>query len=78
MNFKEEYEARLRRLAGVTDDSLEVVVEDDTRYYGGCETCSWDETVFFVKVLKGRNEHARSEDYTGMGDIINAISEVDL
>ena len=80
MNFKEQYEARLRRLAGVTDDSLDVRVEDDTIYYGGCETCSWEETVFYVVVSKpgSYNEHARSENYTGMGDIINAISEIEL
>lgn len=81
MTFKEEYEARLRRLAGVTDDSLPVSVEQDTVYYGGCETCSWEETVFYVKVRRNDwtwNEHARSENYTGMADIINAISEVEL
>jgi hypothetical protein len=78
MNFKEEYEARLRRLAGVTDDSLPVEVVDDIRYGGYCETCSYEETVFFVRVSKGYNEHARSEDFTGMSDIISALSEVEL
>lgn len=78
MNFKEEYEARLRRLAGVTDDTLPVEVVDAIVYGGYCETCSYEETVFYVRVSKGYNEHARSENFTGMGDIIAALSEVEL
>jgi len=88
MSFKEEMDKRLRRICGVTDDSLVVVMntatETITEWAGySCEytdTNSW--TV--VKVIKTLHEPTRwtetvaEKKFSDLGELMRALDEVEL
>lgn len=76
-NFKEDYDKRLRRICGVTDDTLRVIEDSETVYYGYCETCRFTEEVITVKVYKnGQVISEREFDY--MSDLIKELDEIEL
>lgn len=84
-NFEEEYKKRLRRVAGITDDSVDIVVESGTTeggWSGGCETCDYFmEGEPFVKIVaKSESWPFRSEKVTfeDMGELIRALDAVEL
>lgn len=56
MAWKDEYERRLRRVAGVTDDTVDVYVDEDIvsgRDAGGCDTCGWGSDESSITVYAG-------------------------
>lgn len=79
MSFQEEYEKRLRRVCGVTDDSLDVYCSANAwTEYSGCDTCgggtNFDIT---VSVFESRKIIA-STTFTDLGDLIRALDAVEL
>lgn len=54
--FEEEYNKRLRRVAGIFDDSVRVEIEGDVTegyWEGYCETCQYyNEGTPFIKIVK--------------------------
>jgi len=85
-NFNEEYEKRLRRVAGVTDDglSVEIVLDVSEGYWDGyCETCEyWNEGKPFARVRVFDPEERYTEvakiDFEDMGELIRALDAVEL
>lgn len=69
--WQDEYERRLRRVVGVTDDSVAVSVDTEIEYMGGCETCAWEQTV--IVVTAGRN----TRQFTDLGDLMREVDGVD-
>lgn len=85
-NFQEEYDKRLRRVAGVTDDSLKVETElDKTEGYweGYCDTCQYyNEGTTFVRIrVYEEDDHytaVATKDFNDMGELIRALDAVEL
>lgn len=84
-NFEDEYKKRLRRVAGITDDTVEIVVESGTEegiWSGGCETCAfYTEGGPFVKIVAIYPKYpfrAERVSYEDMGELIRALDAVDL
>ena len=85
-NFEEEYNKRLRRVAGITDDSVTVQVEsgqEEGRWSGGCETCAfYMEGEPFVRIVELNSERypfrAEKASFSDMGELIRALDEVEL
>lgn len=80
-SWQTEYERRLRRVAGVTDDSLTVRVETENEktWYGGCDTCGGYTISTWVKIYVG-NTWTESWSASGegaFGDLIRALAEVE-
>lgn len=70
--WEKEYERRLRRVAGVTDDTVQVYV--DSRAWvngGGCETCG-SEAEVDITVWAGKV----TRDFDDVGDLMRALVEV--
>lgn len=76
-SFKEDYDKRLRRICGVTDDTLKVVEDSETVYGGYCETCAYEEDVIVVKVYKDGTVIKREQFYD-MGELIRAMDDITL
>ena len=82
MNFKAEYERRLRRVCGVTDDTLNVTEDSETRYGGGCNTCAYEYTVIVVTVFSGDKDYSTAKttvatmEFSGMGKLMRALTEI--
>jgi hypothetical protein len=70
--WKQKFDARCRRLLGVTDDSLAVHIYTNTDP-GGCETCGYgaDEP---IELSCGGS----SKKYTDLGMLINDLDAVML
>jgi hypothetical protein len=66
-NFQEDYNKRLRRVAGIFDDTVEVRVEGDVTegyWEGYCETCQYyNEGTPYIKIVKVVEEIR--QDYRG-------------
>jgi hypothetical protein len=89
MSFQEDFNKRLRRLNGVTDDTTIVSTYEDTgvSYEGYCETCSYTVGTYeFVVTIYERDEDrygsmgkvvARST-YGDMGELIRDLDSVEL
>lgn len=69
--WQKEYERRLRRVAGVTDDSVEAYVDARAWVTGGCETCG-DNLGVDITVWVGRSYR----EFDDMGDLMRALAEV--
>jgi hypothetical protein len=80
MSWKDEYEQRLRRVAGVTDDSLPVIEDSQTRWSGGCETCNFSWEVIVVQVFSDwkRNRVVAEKEFDGMSDLLEAMDTVTI
>jgi hypothetical protein len=88
MSFKEEYDKRLRRVCGITDDTLRVTEDSEIKYGGNCVTCPYEYSVLVVVVWKaGVNENATgwseklveaTREFNRMSDLLNAMNEVEL
>ena len=76
--FKEEYDKRLRRLCGVTDDTLNVVEDSETVYGGYCETCWYEEEVVTVTVYDADHKQVAKQQFYDASDLIRALDEVEL
>lgn len=84
-NFEEEYKRRLRRVAGIYDDSVDVVVEsgqEEGRWSGGCETCEFFmEGEAFVRIIElNPNRYpfrAERVSFSDMGELIRALDNVE-
>lgn len=76
-SFKEDYDKRLRRICGVTDDTLKVVEDSETVYGGYCETCRYEEDVIVVKVYKDGTV-IKQEQFYDMGELIRAMDDITL
>jgi hypothetical protein len=80
--WEQEYERRLRRVAGVTDDSLavRVEVEAEREWSGGCETCGWYTETSFVNVYVGAGYNVVTRTFTGetaVAELMRALAEVE-
>lgn len=70
--WEKEYERRLRRVAGVTDDTVNVYVESRAwPIGGGCETCGFEAEVE-IAVWAG-NAH---KDFDDIGALMRALAGV--
>lgn len=78
MNFKEEYEARLRRLAGVTDDSRSVEVTIDGETGGGCDTCGYGGSEVSIEIWVSGGGYRTYEGSGAFGDLMRDLQEVEL
>ena len=76
-SFKEDYDKRLRRVCGVTDDTLRVEETSRTVYGGYCETCAYEEELIEINVWDGRTKVA-TKDFYDMGELIRAMDKVTL
>lgn len=76
-SFSEEYDQRLRRVCGITDDTLSVNEDSKTVYGGYCETCAYEEQVIEITVLDGRTKVA-SRQFYDMGELVRAMDEVTI
>ena len=84
-NFETEYYQRLRRVAGITDDSVQIELEsgqNDGYWAGGCETCNfYIEGEPYVKIVRIYDGYPYSEDlksFGDMGELIRALDAVEL
>lgn len=83
MSFQEEFDQRLRRVCGVTDDSMTVTYREDERreYSGYCSTCAFEEIIKFIEVTvwadNGRNVYA-TKRFDELGEMMRALDEVEL
>jgi len=84
-NFEEEYYKRIRRVAGIYDDTTLVELEsgeDDGYWSGGCETCNfYIEGEPFVKIIEIHTDYPyRTEraSFSDMGELIRALDAVEL
>lgn len=73
LTWQAEYHRRLRRVVGVTDDTLAVTVEGGET--GECHTCAG----YFVtiEVRSGDQRVVASKDFESFPDVLNAIMAVD-
>ena len=84
-SFEEEYNKRLRRVAGVTDDTYSVEVNMEVTeggWTGGCETCEWYEEGKAFVVVRVYSVEAYSTiasvEFDDMGELIRALDAVEL
>ena len=82
--FEDEYYRRIRRVAGIYDDTATVELEsgeDDGYWSGGCETCNFHvEGAPFVKIVQKLDEYPyriERASFSDMGELIRALDEVD-
>lgn len=77
--WNDEYERRLRRVIGVTDDSVEVSVdtEFDRSWSGGCDTCGWYDETVTITVSAGHGRDRKSRTFSELGELIRALDEVE-
>lgn len=76
--FQEDMDKRLRRLCGVTDDSLKVTQDSKTISGGYCETCWYEDEVIEVAVFDDQGKEVASTQYYDLGDLMRALDEVEL
>lgn len=80
-SFEEDYNKRLRRVAGLEDDTIEVRAASDSEdgyWEGYCETCQyWNEGKTFVKIQRMDTYEVLST-FEDMGDLIRALDAVEL
>jgi hypothetical protein len=76
--FKEDYDKRLRRVCGVSDDSLKVVEDSETVYGGYCETCWYEDEFVTVTVYAEDGSELAKESFYYMEDLIAALDQVEL
>lgn len=76
-NWKKDFERRLRRVVGVTDDTVDVyyTVEKENGYGGGCDTCGYgaDDGRAYVSVSAGGSHYREFED---LGALMRELDEV--
>ena len=77
-SFKEDYDKRLRRLCGVTDDTLRVSEDSETVYGGYCETCRYEEQVIIISVCNSDRVVIGRRQFYDMGELVRAMDEVTL
>lgn len=82
-SFEEEYNKRLRRVAGIDDDSLRVEVTSgvgEGYWEGGCETCEYyNEGDPFVRVTVFEDYSIVStKEYYDMGQLIREMDKIEL
>lgn len=85
MSFKEDYDRLLRRVCGVTDDTLKVTEDSDIRYGGGCETCAYEYQVVIVTVWKKgssgtgwkKDTIEAEKEFDSWSTLINALDKID-
>lgn len=85
VNFEEEYYKRIRRVAGIYDDTAVVVLEsgtDDGYWSGGCETCNFyidgEPYVKIIQKFDGYPYRTERASFSDMGELIRALDEVEL
>lgn len=90
MSFKDEMEQRLRRICGVTDDTLDVSIETATETITHWQymSCEYDETNSWtiVKVVrfydKEHNKYWKDtvaeKKFKDLGELMRALDEVEL
>lgn len=84
LSFSTEFDQRLRRVCGVTDDSREVSYEAefDAPAFEGCETCGYggDEGRSYVTVNVRGTEDASYvyKEFADMGELMRALDAVEL
>lgn len=81
MSFQDEFEKRLRRVCGVTDDSRTVTYRVETwSGFGGCETCGDNgaKSEIEVRVYASETERTASRDFDDLGDLMRALDAVEL
>lgn len=76
--FEEEYNKRLRRVAGIFDDSVRVEIEGDVTegyWEGYCETCQYyQEGTPFIKIVRVIEEPYTN--YLGEEDVLERREEI--
>lgn len=82
MSFQDEMDKRLRRLAGITDDEVRVVIREDVNVSssGGCDTCDYGrEAEYSVEVTfyKG-NQYLKYLSFYDLGALIRDLDSVNL
>lgn len=86
-SFSEEFDQRLRRVCGVTDDSRAVsyVNEFDKAYFQGCETCGYggdDDRTYVTVTVAGPQPHpwtgGISKEFGDLGELMRALDAVEL
>jgi hypothetical protein len=80
MSWRDEYDQRLRRVVGITDDSLPVIEDSETRWSGGCETCNFSYEVVVVQVFSDwkRGTVMAEKEFYDMGTLLAAMDKVTL
>jgi hypothetical protein len=73
LTWQAEYHRRLRRVVGVTDDTLAVTVEGGET--GVCHTCA--DYCVTVEVRSGDQRVVASKEFDSFAAVLNAIMAVD-
>lgn len=77
MSFQKEFERRLRRVAGQTDDTVDVSyeVEKEDGYGGGCDTCGYgrDDGRAYVTVYAG---YGHTREFEDLGEMMREMDAV--
>ena len=86
MSFSEDFDKRLRRICGITNDELFVTHFAGVgpgHWEGYCESCSYyEEGKPFVKIeVREGGERGRliyTKEYSGMGELIRDMDAIEL
>lgn len=76
--FQDDLDKRLRRVCGVTDDTLRVEQSTETIGGGYCETCWWEDEVIRVSVYGVDGKVVAEQDFDELGELMRAVDEVEL
>lgn len=85
-SFSEEFDKRLRRVCGVTDDSRTVSYENefDKSMFQGCETCGYggdDDRTYVTVYVDGPDnkwEGRVTKEFGDLGEMMRAMDAVEL
>jgi len=77
--WMDEYHRRARRVVGVTDDTVEIIIETDIEETRGgrCETCFWTERNVKVEVAWRENDGCRQSRTFELGELMRLVDAVD-
>jgi hypothetical protein len=80
--FSEEFDQRLRRVCGITDDSLKVWYESDfdAPTFNGCDTCNYggDEGRSYITVRVEDPNRYIVREFGDMGELMRELDAVAL
>lgn len=84
MSFQKEFEQRLRRVCGVSDDSLKVIFYEhlsDSNWSGYADDTDFGATYeieVVVYEVEYSNKRLASKKFTGTAEMIRALEQVEL
>lgn len=81
MSFKEEMDKRLRRVCGITDDSLKVYTYDriiDSNWSGDPDDTDFGASHEISVVIYQDDIRIAGKDFEGIAELIRALDKVEL